>query len=673
MHHQLSYGVGNTNTNESNRQATSTHSTTTPTSNQTDPSIALPSCVSPSHSSTTIPPPFQSSSSIFHPPNELPPNHLFLSPMASYQPSHHQQQQLQQQPNLSQSTFSLHPMALEQSTYPHQFSTAEPFNKAFLAHVNSLSNETISSAQDYLMSSSFDVEREVSQEWLWDTYQQAAMNSMILDRTQHREQAQHDHLSQVNTPSHFPPHSTLAPPGLSPGDTFWHSNALELASRAAALASAPLIGHNSNAPVFAPTAPAFAATVTSGSSSSYDHTMGSTSPSMSVPSSSSQSSTTATSGLLRPSRSDGVGRKGRRTSSKVSSSVTSGGRPGRSRSLVSSPRPPFLTDPNDTFGLDLSRTIPPYSLHSLQPYHSLQHCLAHNCQGNSQFSPHLPCSVTSASPSPSISPQLSPISSFAHPSSRSPTVVSAKPESVAKTSTPPAPTFVRLPPPMFQCPMEKCPKSFARAYNLHIHLKTQHHLASKELAAVSPLRAPPSAPPIQIITPEEAAAGVTMSFKDKPSDVQSISRATNTTTPSTRLNLHLTSADVNSNDSNNTDIGNNSNNDVIIGGYYDGKSGDGSENGSLDCDSSCASSASGGGAAGSQGRSFACHLCSRIFSRKHDLHRHIRVHTGSKPYLCTNCHKAFARTDALCRHYKVEDDCRQVLMEVDADDQPQQQ
>lgn len=672
MHHQFSYGVGNTHTNESNDQATTTHSTIPPTPDQMGSSIPLPSCVSPSQASTTtIPTPYQSSSSIFHPPNELSPNHLFVSPMASYQPpNYQQQQQLQQQRNLPQSTFPLHPMPLEQSTFPPHFSTAEPLNKAFLTHVNSLPSETISSAQDYLMASSIDVEGDVPQEWLWDAYQQAAMNSMILDRTLHREQS---HLSQAHTPSHFLPHSTVAPPGLPPGDTFWHSNALELASRAAALASAPLMSYDSTAPAFAATAPAFAATI-SGSSASYNYMMESSSPSISVPSSSSQSSISAASGLLRPSRSDGVGRKGRRSSSKASSSVTSGGRSGRSRSLVSSPRPPFLSDPNETFGLDLSRTIPSYSLHSLQPYHSLHHCLAHNCQGSGHFSPSLSCSATSASPSPSISPQLSPISSFAHPSSRSPTVVSAKPESVINASTPPAPTFVRLPPPMFQCPMEKCPKSFARAYNLHIHLKTQHHLASKELAAVSPLRAPPSAPPVQIITPEEVAAGTTMSFKDKPSGVQTGTRATNTTTPSTRLNPPLTCADDNDNGSNNIDIDNNSKSNGgngIMGGCCEGRSGDGGENGSLDCDSSCASSASGGGAAGGQGRSFACHLCPRIFSRKHDLHRHIRVHTGSKPYLCTNCHKAFARTDALCRHYKVEDDCRQVLMEVDTDDQQQ--
>ncbi|OBZ85993.1 Regulatory protein MIG1 [Choanephora cucurbitarum] len=57
-------------------------------------------------------------------------------------------------------------------------------------------------------------------------------------------------------------------------------------------------------------------------------------------------------------------------------------------------------------------------------------------------------------------------------------------------------------------------------------------------------------------------------------------------------------------------------------------------------------------------RPYSCHLCPRAFARKHDLQRHIRVHTGDKPYACPCCKKAFARTDALKRHLRVEEDCR---------------
>ncbi|KAG0304577.1 hypothetical protein BGZ99_002348, partial [Dissophora globulifera] len=69
----------------------------------------------------------------------------------------------------------------------------------------------------------------------------------------------------------------------------------------------------------------------------------------------------------------------------------------------------------------------------------------------------------------------------------------------------------------------------------------------------------------------------------------------------------------------------------------------------------------------SSSKPFPCHLCPRIFSRKHDLQRHIRVHTGSKPYVCMNCQKSFSRTDALCRHYKIEERCRQVVEQLEAD------
>lgn len=57
-------------------------------------------------------------------------------------------------------------------------------------------------------------------------------------------------------------------------------------------------------------------------------------------------------------------------------------------------------------------------------------------------------------------------------------------------------------------------------------------------------------------------------------------------------------------------------------------------------------------------RPYSCYLCSRAFARKHDLQRHIRVHTGAKPYACLCCKKAFARTDALKRHLRMEESCR---------------
>lgn len=60
-----------------------------------------------------------------------------------------------------------------------------------------------------------------------------------------------------------------------------------------------------------------------------------------------------------------------------------------------------------------------------------------------------------------------------------------------------------------------------------------------------------------------------------------------------------------------------------------------------------------------ESKPFACHICPRKFARKHDLQRHIRVHTFAKPYSCLNCSKSFARTDALKRHLRMEENCRQ--------------
>ena len=50
---------------------------------------------------------------------------------------------------------------------------------------------------------------------------------------------------------------------------------------------------------------------------------------------------------------------------------------------------------------------------------------------------------------------------------------------------------------------------------------------------------------------------------------------------------------------------------------------------------------------------YSCHACGKAFARSGELSGHLRVHSGDKPYSCHACGKAFAQSGNLTAHLRV--------------------
>eukprot|EP01084_Bolivina_argentea_P072200 131144_1 len=52
-------------------------------------------------------------------------------------------------------------------------------------------------------------------------------------------------------------------------------------------------------------------------------------------------------------------------------------------------------------------------------------------------------------------------------------------------------------------------------------------------------------------------------------------------------------------------------------------------------------------------RNLQCRICKKIFGNNYNLKRHMRIHSGAKPFKCTYCLKLFGRHDNLQTHIRI--------------------